>query len=77
MIMVKLPFNSTNRDIGTVAFKKDCVTSFSSVNCFIASTTTPTSLQPDIYIQFNTTLEMNVTAINGTEQSNQYTDGTR
>lgn len=77
MIMLKLPFNSTNRDIGAIAFEKDCVTPLSSDNYFVASITTPTSSQPDGYIQFNTMLEMNVTAINGTKYWNQYTDGTR
>ena len=76
-ITICLPFNSTNRDIGALVFDKDCVTAFNSTNYFVARTTLPTSSQPDGYIQFNTTLEMNVTAINGTQHWNPFTDGTR
>ena len=78
IITIKLPFNSTNRDIGAVALQKNCTTEFpQSGNYFVASTTPPTSSQPDGYVQFNTTLEVNITALNGTSHWNEYTDGTR
>jgi len=55
---------------------KDCVTPFPP-NVFKVDTTSPTSSQPDGYIQFNTTLTMNVTAINRTTYWNTYAYGTR
>jgi len=76
IMVIKCPFNSTNRETGALVFKGDCVTPFPSTNYIVADTTTPTSSQPDGYIQFNTTLEMNVTALSGTEYWNTYTDGT-
>jgi len=77
LIMIYLPFNSTNRDIGALVFDRDCVTPFSIDNLFVARTTPPTSSQPDGFIQFSTTLEMNITAINATTYWKPYTDGTR
>merc|ERR1740124_602838 len=66
----------TNRDKDALVFMKDCVTSFPP-NFFKADTTPPTSLQADGYIQFNTMLVMNVTAINRTNYWTPYADGTR
>ena len=78
-ILIRLPFNSTNRKIGALGFEKDCITAFNTTDYpyFITDTTTPSSTHPDGYIQFNTTLEMNVTSINSTKYWNTFTDGTR
>merc|ERR1740136_4485 len=76
IITISLQFNSTNRDTDALVFMKDCSTPFSP-NLFEADTSSPTSLQADGYIQFNTTLKMNVTAINRTTYWTPYADGTR
>mmetsp|Transcript_26605 Transcript_26605/g.39924 ORF Transcript_26605/g.39924 Transcript_26605/m.39924 type:complete len:111 (-) Transcript_26605:86-418(-) len=76
-IVISMPFNASNRDIRALVFEEDCITPFDSDSYFTIGTTTPTSSAPDGFIQFNTTLEMNVTAINGTKYWNTFTDGTR
>ncbi len=76
IILIVVPFNASNRDHGAHVFESDCVTSFSSDDYFEVDTTTPISSQPDGFIQFNTTLKMNVTALNNTGYWNLYTNGT-
>ena len=58
-------------------FKNDCTTPFESAEYFSVAASEPTSSQPDGFVQFNTTLEVNVTAVNGTTVWNAFTDGTR
>ena len=76
-ILISMSFNASNRDIGALVFEADCITPFDSNTYFNVDTTMPSSNAPDGFIQFNTTLEMNVTAINGTKHWNAFTDGTR
>ena len=79
LILIKLPFNSTNMNIGALILKKDCTSSFDIAEYpyFVADTSTPSSTHPDGYMQFNTTLELNVTSINRTQYWNAFTDGSR
>ena len=79
IIAINLPFNASSREIGVEVFKNDCVTPFESAEYpyFIIDKSVPTSSKSDGFIQFNTTLEMNVTSINETEHWNTFTDGTR
>ena len=76
-VLFSTSFNASNRDHGALVFEADCVTPFESDKFFDVTTTLPTSTAPDGFIQFNTTLEMNVTAINSTKYWNAFTDGTR
>ena len=76
IITISLPFNSTNRDTDALVFTKDYSTPFLP-NLFEADTASPTALQADGYIQLNTTLKMNVTAINRMSYWTPYADGTR
>lgn len=70
-----MPFNATNRDIGAAVFEEDCVTPFDKDGYFKVDTTGPTSTTSDGFVQFNTTLDTNITAINGTKYWNSFTDG--
>ena len=76
-ILVSLPFNTTNRDIGAAVFEQDCVTPFDKDEYFDVDTTGPTSTISDGFVQFNTTLDTNITAINGTKYWNSFTDGSK
>ena len=76
-ISISTPFNASNKDHAALVFEEDCITPFNSNSYFAIGTTTPTSGAPDGFIQFNTTLDMNITAINGTKYWNAFTDGTR
>jgi len=77
IIAIKLPFNASYREIGVEVFKKDCITSFDNADYpyFIVQKSKLTSSKADGFIQFNTTMEVNVTAINGTDYWNAFTDG--
>lgn len=77
IIKVSLPFNTTNKEIGALVYQKNCLDEFASDDYFDVDTTSPTSTAPDGFIQFNTTLKLNITAINGTAHWNEFTDGTR
>ena len=79
IITINLPFNASNREIGVEVFKKDCITSFDKVEYpyFIVDKSAPTSSNADGFIQFNTTVEVNVTAINGTDFWTTFTGGER
>jgi len=76
-IKIFLPFNTSNRHYGADVFLKDCLTSFDSASYFLVGVTDLTSNAPDGFIQFNTTLTVNITALNGTSHWNTFTDGTR
>jgi len=76
-ITISIPFNTSNREYGTNVFLKDCLTPFNKTNYFQVTITDLASSAPDGFIQFNTTLIMNITALNGTSYWNTFTDGTR
>jgi len=78
IVQITLPFNSSNRDHGVNVWINDCVTPFdTNSNYFTVETTSPNSNFPDGFIQFDTLLSMNVTALNGTSYWNAFIDGTR
>jgi len=78
IIMISLPFNASNREMGADVYIEDCVTNFNnSESLFQVATTKPTSSQADGFIHFNTTLGLNITALNATGYWNDFTDGTR
>jgi len=76
-ILVSLSFNTSNRDHGASVYAEDCVTPFDSNNYFDVYTSNPSSNDPDGFIQFNTILKMNITALNGTGYWKPFTDGNR
>lgn len=77
-IFISLPFNTSNRDHGVSLYTENCFSSFnSSDDYFDVNTTNPTSVNADGFIQFNTSMTMNITAINGTGYWNDFIDSTR
>eukprot|EP00586_Coscinodiscus_wailesii_P022497 CAMPEP_0172518400 /NCGR_PEP_ID=MMETSP1066-20121228/290800_1 /TAXON_ID=671091 /ORGANISM="Coscinodiscus wailesii, Strain CCMP2513" /LENGTH=692 /DNA_ID=CAMNT_0013300785 /DNA_START=47 /DNA_END=2125 /DNA_ORIENTATION=+ len=77
-VMLYVPFNTSDRAIETKVFKSDCITRFDeSENLFDADKTEKISSKPDGFVQFNSTLEVNITALNKTNYWNAFIDGTR
>lgn len=56
---------------------KDCITPFNSDSYFAVDTTSPTSNKPDGFIQSNSTIDMNITALNGTIYWKPFSDARR
>jgi len=76
-IKISIPFKTSNREHGANVFLKDCLTPFNNTSYFQVAITDLTSSAPDGFIQFNTALIMNITALNSTSYWNTFTDGTR
>lgn len=76
-IFVSIPFDASNRKHGAEVYTEDCVTPFNSPNYFEVDTTSPSSNKADGLIQFNTTLKMNITSINGTNYWNNFVGNKR
>ena len=77
-VEITMPFKTSNRDHGADFWMNDCVTPFDiNSNFFTVETTTPNSSSSDGYIQFDTVLSMNMTALDGTMYWNTFTDGNR
>jgi len=72
-----IPINASNRESGVNVFTEDCLTSFYDTNYFEVDTTNSTSSMANGYIQFDTSLTVNVSALNKTEYWKPFTDGTR
>ena len=78
IIHISLPFNASNRVVESEVLMENCTTPFvNSDSFFNVSTTTPISEKADGFIKFNTTLDMNITALNGTEYWKPFADGSR
>lgn len=71
-----MPFNASNRDYAAKVYTDDCLTPFTN-SAFNVSTSDRSSVKPDGYVQFNSTLTMNITSINATDYLNKFTDGTQ
>jgi hypothetical protein len=74
IIQISLPFNTINRDYDAEVFTNDCLTPFHN-SAFNVSTSDRISVEPDGFVQFNSTLTMNITSINGTVYWNKLTVG--
>ena len=75
-IAVYLEYNATNKDRGALVYEKDCITALDKETYFFIGTSDPT-VSMDGYIQFNTTLLANITALNGSQYWNKFEDGTK
>ena len=78
VVQITLPFNTSNRQIGANVWTEDCTTPFTNADAYFGvQTTTPSSSEADGFIQFNTTLNVNITALNATSYWEAFEDGTR
>jgi len=75
IILISLPFKSSNKHRGAQVFSQDCMTPFNDDAYFDVDTTTPISNQQDDLIEFNTTLRMNVAQLSATGYWKPFTDG--
>ncbi len=77
-IQISLPFNTSNREHGALVWDSDCVTPIDNTacpDCFSPNTTAPSTT--DGFIQFNSTLTINIDEVNNTFYWNPFTDGTK
>ena len=77
-ILIMLPFNTSNRERDAKVYESDCVTELNITSAAYAVTTTePTSTEGDGFIQFDTSLTVDINKFNGTKYMKPFEDGTR
>jgi len=77
-VLVYIPFNTSNVDHDANVYLSDCITDFNDTdNLFDVDTTESTSSKPDGFVQFNTTLLVNITALNNTNYWTPFNNGDR